>query len=380
MRPWTDLLGLAFWVGVGIAFAKLRLPRLRVRSVVQTLALIVGQNIPLTAGLRAAARHEEQELRKIYESLASRLEAGAPLGEALRKSCRACSDRVLGAIRAGELGGTLPSVLRSVAADLQREKESVARCAPAAVHFFTLAFVGSSIMLMIAAFQLPQHRAILADFGAEPHPLHEHLSVVTGFLSHHGIVLVSALVILALVTADSLLGWPLLKRLPNRGRWLVAEVDKTVWHVPVLRKIAETRALARQLPIIQAAIRAGSDLAPAARQAACVGVNYRARQQMSRWADRIEAGDDPRSAARTLGLASPLRSALAAARGPQELAAALDYLCSYYRSLLTHWEQLFVSAAIPVTILFWAVCVGYFALALFVPLYAMLDDVMASIY
>ncbi len=380
MHPWSDLVSVATMVAVGVSVAQFRLARMRVRSVVQTLALIVGQNIPLSKGLRAAAQHEEQKLRRIYEGLARRLEAGAVLSEALKLSCRACSGHVLGAIQAGELGGTLPSVLRSLAADLQRERESVARFAPAAAYFFTLAVVVPTILLMIAVFLLPEFRMIFVDFGVEPHPLHDQMSAVADFIVRFSPILIAALLGLAMLTLYAVFGQPFFRRLPDRVQRLAAFVDTIIWHMPLLRKIAETRALARQLPIMQAAIRAGADLAPAARQAACVDTNFYARRRMRRWAEQIEAGGDPRSTARTLGFTSALRSALTTARGPDELAAALDYLCSYYRSLLIHWEQIFVSAAIPVMVLTWGVCVAFIALALFVPLYAILDSLMDGVF
>jgi type II secretory pathway component PulF len=358
----------------------LRVIHMRTHSIVQTLALIVGQNIPLTTALRAAAQYERRRLREVFERMARCLEAGDPVSAALRYAYTACPGYVVGAIQGAEQGGTLPSVLRALVADLQRERKAVSRLTPAVAYFFVLSVVVPSFLLAMAVFLLPNFQAIFADFGVKPHPLQVQLASVGGFLAAHSLILALALLVLALLIIQSVFIRVLRPRRPNHFPTLATVCDTITWHLPLFRHIAQTRALARQLPIMQAAIRAGHDLAPAARQAACVDVNIHARQRMRRWAERIEAGGDPRAQARALHLPGALLSVLNAAQGRDELATGLDYLCSYYRSLLIHWEHIFVSAAVPVMVLTWAGCVAYIALALFVPLYAMIDSLIASVY
>ncbi|MBU0618082.1 MAG: type II secretion system F family protein, partial [Planctomycetes bacterium] len=129
--------------------AWLRVIRMRTHSIVQTLALIIGQNIPLASSLRAAARYERRRLREVFGSMAARLEAGDQLSTALRTSYPACPGYIAGAIQAGEQGGTLPSVLRSLVADLQRERKAVSRLSPAVAYFFVLGVVIPSFLLLI---------------------------------------------------------------------------------------------------------------------------------------------------------------------------------------------------------------------------------------
>lgn len=101
---------------------------------------------------------------------------------------------------------------------------------------------------------------------------------------------------------------------------------------------------------------------------------------MRRWAQHIEAGGEPAAEARALGLPEPLRRALSSARGPEELATALDYLCAYYRSLLVHWEGMFASAAIPFIVLTWAVCVALIWMMIMLPVRAVMDSIMLEAF
>ena len=64
--------------------AWLRIRRLRERAVVEALATIVGQNLPLVAGLRAAAAQERGALRRIFEDMARHVAEGAAVSTALR--------------------------------------------------------------------------------------------------------------------------------------------------------------------------------------------------------------------------------------------------------------------------------------------------------
>jgi len=376
----TYLTFLVLLLAVATIVTWLRVRRFRLQAIIQALALIVGQNVPLPAALRAAARFERRKLRRVFQEIAYRLEVGDTVSTALRTSHPSCPGEVVGAIQGAEQGGTLPSVLRSLATDVQRAKTSSARLLPAVVYFFVLLLVVPPILLSIGVFLVPRFKDILLDYGVAENPQLEQMVSVGTFVHENSLWFLLGALVLAILVLQLLLGRYFCPRVPDRFQWIPALFDTIVWHLPVLRRIAETRALTRQLPVLQAAIRAGHDIVPAARQAACVDANLYARRRMRRWAEQVERGAEPAAQARVLGFPRALRSALTTARGRDELAAGLDYLCSYYRSLLTHWEQLAASAAVPLVVLMWAACVAYVALAVFTPICAILDAIMAEIY
>jgi type IV pilus assembly protein PilC len=361
--------------------AWVRQRRSNVQALVQTLALIVGQNLPLGAGLRAAARHEPRRLRNVLRRIAHHLDVGDTLSTALKTAYPACPGDVVGAIQAGERGGTLPSVLRSLSADLQRTRKRIARISPAAAYCFLFLLVVPPLVLGIATFLLPKFRDIFMDFGVSRfNPLMEHLLSALAFFYENSTLVTFVLLALIILGLQLLFGRILCPRVPDRFQWLPALSDTVAWHLPVLRRISETRSLSRQLPIIQAAIRAGHDIAPAARQAACVDANYHARRRMRRWAERIEDGGEPTAQARALRFPRAVCAGLGAARGRDELTAALDYLCAYYRSLLAHWEELLASATLPLLVLVWGLGIGYVACSIMLSLYAIVDTIMADVY
>jgi len=375
------LFGIAGIAPVAILIAWLRIRRLRERAAVQMLATIVGQNLPLVDGLRAAARQERGALRRIFQTMARQLESGALLSTALRCALVGCSGRVVGALQAAEQGGTVPSILRSLAAEQRDARVSEARFAPVLPYFGLLLIVGPTTMAAIVVFLVPKFRAIFADFGLDSLPaITESLVSISNFALDHAAALALALGALALLVLQVLLGRNFWTRKPDLFQWPFVLLDMLSWHLPLCRRVAETRALARQLPIMQAAVRAGEDLPAAAEQAASVDANYHARQRLRRWAAAIEQGGDPVTAARRLHLPKPLIVALTTSQGGRDLPGALDYLAAYYRSLLVHWEQVAASVVVPATVVLFGLGFGYVVLAFYLPLRSLLDGVMADIY
>jgi len=358
----------------------LRLRRLRARAVVQTLAMIVGQNLPLVAGLRAAARGERGALQRILDGIAERLLVGDGLSTAVRHAFVSCPGHIVGALQGAEQGGTLPSVLRSLAVDMRRQQVTSRSTAPPLAYFCLLAVIVPALVGLIVVFLVPKFHAIFLDFGVDELPaVTQSVVTASSFVVEHPFIFVALLCALAVGLFYIGVGRQFLVRVPDRFQFIPALVDTVAWHLPVFRRVTEIRALARQLPIMQAAIRTGQDLPAAARQAACVDANHYARRRLRRWADAIEKGAEPAAAARRLRFPGPLLTTLSNAAGDR-LSSSLEYLTAYYRSLLVHWEELLVSLLMPTVVLVWALGIGYVVVAFYLPLRTLIDSLIAGVY
>jgi type II secretory pathway component PulF len=165
--------------------------------------------------------------------------------------------------------------------------------------------------------------------------------------------------------------------MPERVGPLWASIDALAWFLPGAHRLSEASALARQLPVLQAGVRAGHDLPAAARQAACVATNYFARRRLRYWAADIEAGQAPGIAAARAGFPRALRRALAGP--PADLPVGLEYVAGYYGSLRVHWQRVLVSALVPIAVLLWGLVAAYIVTALYLPLVALIDSLVESI-
>ena len=366
--------------GFGAAGAWLRMRRQRVRAVVQTLASIVSQNLPLAEGMRAAAAGERRGLQRIYDSIATRLAVGDRLSTALRVSLPACSGEIVGTLQAGEAGGTLPSVLQSLARDAQQESFGPEVPRLPLWYPLLLGTIILSLVVLVYILVLPKFSAIFRDYEVPMPALTRALFDMGRGGRATAVTVYGVMLGAVLIVAQVTLARQFVVRVPGRLQLSYALWDTAVWYLPWARQAARTRALSLQLPILQAAVRVGHDLAQAARQATLVAVNVHACRWVRRWAQALEAGADPLEAARKLHGPKPLLLALAAAREGGDLAAYLEYLADYYQRLRLHWERLIVATVTPLLVIAWAVCVACIAMAMLLPLVALEQSVMNSIY
>ena len=364
----------------GLLATWIRVRTMRTRSVVQTLALVVGQNLPLCEGLRSAAKAERKVLRRIFEQMAWRLEAGDSLGTALRSSMLSCPAHIAGAIEGAERGGTLPSVLRSLAADARRAPTAPGALGTPTLYSLVMLLFVPLVLGFVLIIVVPKFREIFADFGAELPYSTQQLIELSNLALSNWAGLGALMLCLILVVLHVIVARRFFVRAPDHQGWFLALADGPAWFVPLVRRATEVRALARELPVLHAAIKAGHDLPEAAREAACVGANYHAQRRLRRWADMLEAGGDPASTARRLGFPDHVLRALGAPTGGNELAAGLEYLATYYRSLAVHWDHVLASAMVPAVVLMWGLCVGYVVVALFLPIQSLIQSLEAGTY
>jgi type IV pilus assembly protein PilC len=367
-------------VTIGGTAAWLRARRLRIRMTVQPLASLVSQNLPLSAGLHAAARGERGRPRRIYTQLAQRLEAGDMLSAAVRGTLPACPGEIVGALLGAERGGTLPAVLQSLAADAARELREPDTARRPWWYLLILAVVVPLVLLIYFVLIVPKFREIFFDFGAQLPAITETVLGVGRIVGDNALLSAVLAIIALLALVHLAIGRHFIVRKPGRLQVLFTFWDMLVWHAPVFRRVANTNALARQLPVLHAAVRAGHDLPEAVRQAACVTVNFHARRRLSGWALALESGTDLLDSARRAGLPAPVLWALTGLKGGGDLGVRLEYLSEYYRTLQAHWERIVLATVGPLLVVFWGLCVGAVTVALILPLVALLQAVMATIY
>lgn len=359
--------------GAGLLAAWLRVRAARVREVVQMLAGIVGQNLPLVPALRAAAAQESRTLARIYREIAAGLLSGDDLHAALRTALPSCPGEVAGAVRAGEAGGTLPAVLRRLAADARREPRPGEALRPAVPYLLAMLLVLPVMVLFLASVVMPKYREIMWDFGLEMPPLSQRVLGLTDWPGSVWLLVVLAAPLAGLCIVQAALGRHFLPRSADRFQPLYAAWDVLVWHLPLARQVASQRALARQLPVLQVAVRAGQPLPEAARQAGHVAANLFARRRLRRWAELLAAGHDPVDAARRTGLPAPVRQVLAAAQRGADLGSGLQFAADYYRALGAHWEHVLTSAVAPLIVLVWGALAGALIVAVILPLVGILN-------
>jgi general secretion pathway protein F/type IV pilus assembly protein PilC len=144
----------------------IRIKRTQLIHFTEELADLLDGGLQIDQALRVM--HERQEspvLRKVASMLREDLREGSTLSKALRKASPSFDDLYCNLVAAGEVSGSLASILRRLAANLSVLAELQARVTQAMIYPAFL--IGACIVLMIVfmTFMVPQITDLLAKNG-----------------------------------------------------------------------------------------------------------------------------------------------------------------------------------------------------------------------
>jgi len=141
-------------------------PSARARALVfQSLASLVEAGVPLEQALAASTRVATGALAEAMGRVTGRVREGASLAGAVRGEPILASGVTVGLLRAGEQGVGLGAALTHAAEHLEREAETVSRIQSALAYPVLLAVVGTVSVGVIVVFVVPRFVALLADLG-----------------------------------------------------------------------------------------------------------------------------------------------------------------------------------------------------------------------
>lgn len=172
-------------------------------TVLQSLASLVEAGVPLQQALAVTERVAHPSLREPLSKAATRVREGASLATALA-STDAFSRVAIGLIKGGEGGVGLGSGLTQAAAYLDRRAETAARIRAALAYPLLLAAVGTCAVAAIVLIVIPRFATLLGDVG-QTLPLATRLLLgASGFAQHFGWLLGMAAVAATFLLARSI--------------------------------------------------------------------------------------------------------------------------------------------------------------------------------
>jgi len=182
-----------------------------------------------------------------------------------------------------------------------------------------------------------------------------------------------------LLTLPLLWRWATRPRRFDRPWWSSQMADRIRWATPGLGRLETASSLATAASLLRLFTGAGMTLEQAADLAAQTDLNTVIRRRIRRFAERLRAGTAPPSAAEQAGLGAVFVTALRNGRHGQGLDASLRFVAEYYRSITSRLWVVIQSVFWPIVTLCMAVLIGTFAVAMFLPLVALIDAVMGSV-
>jgi general secretion pathway protein F len=161
-----------------------RLPPRRESAVFESLASFVDAGVPLHQALHATKRMAEGDLKMAIGRAAQRVHEGASLSAALLAERGMFSATAIGLVRAGEAGTGLGPALGQAVAQLERDAEASARIRAALAYPILLAVVGTASVTVITLFIVPRFVTLLGNLG-QTLPLATRLLVSFSEIARH---------------------------------------------------------------------------------------------------------------------------------------------------------------------------------------------------
>lgn len=246
-------------------------------TVLQSMASLVDAGVPLQQALEATADLAPASLRNALIRIENRVRDGFSLARSMEGESGLFSQVTIGLLRAGESGvGTGPA-LDQAALQLEREAESAARIRAALTYPILLSVVGTLSIALITFFVVPRFATLVADSEQALPVATATLLAASGILRSHGIVL-------GLVAAFLLIGcgWLASHYPATLHRWLLG--------VPSIGTIRHGFATARAARILGALLGAGVSAVTALETAARSVGDHTLHGRLLQAAERVRDG------------------------------------------------------------------------------------------
>ncbi|MGD9330343.1 MAG: type II secretion system F family protein [Desulfobacterales bacterium] len=305
-----------------------------------------------------AAQTENPRLEKIITSMRQAIKEGAQLYDAFRQHPAVFSPLYCAMIHAGEVSGSLPKVMERLKYILEHEQKVRSDIRSAMFYpAFVLALLVAAFIILLA-FVLPKFVTILSRSGvALPLPTQIAMAIYHTMVNYGGWLLAGALII---ATAA------FFYLRTDRGRFTR---DYMLLRAPIIGPVVVKSAMSRFSSIFSILQSSGIAILEAMTILSATIGNAAMAREFDRIKELLEEGR---------GIASPLKKAryftpmvinmVAVGEESGNLDEMLEEVAAHYDEELEYAIKKMTNAIGPILIISLAVMVGFFAVAIFMPI------------
>ncbi|MGC9318757.1 MAG: type II secretion system F family protein [Armatimonadota bacterium] len=337
-------------------------------AVYEQLAATVEQGAPLDRGLRAiAAESADTQLSTSLRALATDLEEGRTLSEAMALQPRTYTPEVVAAVRAGEEGGDLADALRRLARSQRRIAQIASGMAFPLVYPLLVAVIAVGILGFVAAFIFPKFMQLFLDLGMEksdfPAPTRAVMKIVD--------VIPIGLVILALIVGFAVVLWLWMRR-TEQGRF---NLGLARLRIPIFGDVSIYTDLARVSQTLSLLLAGGVEAVRSLRISRDAAQEPALELALRRASLAVEEGGTIAEGLRETELLPDefvFRLGVAEVQG--ELPAVLQEIADEYVSHASRLGRKWVIVAGPITVVLLALFIGIVGISMFLPLVGIISN------
>ncbi len=328
------------------------------------LATMINAGLPLVGALRILQEQtDNKEFQNILDKIASDVEAGTSLSQALSKYPKTFNKVYVTLIRSGEASGRLDEVLLRIAD--QQEKDfnmmSKIRSAMAYPAFILVMLVGVVILMMVMV--VPQLKSIFEESDV-PLPLPTRiLLVISNFTTHYWWLIL--IIIVGLV-----FGFRFWIMTPSgRRTW-----DATKLRIPVFGKLAELIYMTRFTRTLGTLVTGGLPILEALDITSDAIGNTLYRDAIQETAKKVEAGVGIGITLRKIKIFPVMVSQMIeVGEKTGNIDEILNRLSEFYENETDAMIKTLSSLLEPILMIIMGVGVGFLAIAIIMPIYSLVQ-------
>jgi len=333
------------------------------------LAVMIDSGVALNQALKILAQQSENsKFKKIISNIENDIREGQAFSEGLAKYPKVFSSLYVNMIKAGEAGGNLSQVLKTLAGQMKKDHELISRIKGAMMYpiVVVIAMVAVGVLMMITV--VPRLTEVFADMDIEL-PLTTQIVIgLSNFLREHSVLTVFALV-----------GFIVLIRLAIRNKIVKEKLHQVFLVLPIFGNLVQKINSARLARTLSSLIKSGVAIVKSLEVVAGILTNAHFKNSMTQCSQQVQKG---KTLSECLGaytykkLYPPMvKQMISIGEETGNLAEILENLADFYEEDIDNTTKNLSSIIEPIVMIVIGTVIGFFAISMVQPMYSMIGGV-----
>jgi type IV pilus assembly protein PilC len=330
------------------------------------LATMVSAGLPLIESLDVLGEQlENPTLRKVVNEVRKEVEGGSTFTSALEKHPKVFSQLYISMVRAGEASGMLDSIMNQLSAYLEKAGSIARKVKSALVYPVVVSLIAICIVIFILVKVIPTFESIYKSFDAQlPLPT-QIIVIISQTLRRFWYVWIFGLIAI---------GYGL-KRYVNtpRGRW---QYDTAKLNMPVFGDLFRKVAVAKFTRTLSTLVRSGVNILNALEIVAKTAGNVVVESAVNKTKNSIQQGESIAGPLAQTGVFPPMVTRMIdVGEKTGALEEMLTKISEFYEDQVDAAVAGLTSMLEPIMIAFLGVIVGGIVIAMYLPVFNMVNVV-----
>jgi type IV pilus assembly protein PilC len=333
----------------------------------RNLSIMVASGLTVSrAVMNLALQTKNKRFNKILLDIFAEIQSGKSLSEGLVKYQNIFGELFINMVRVGEAAGNLDEVLRIVAVQLEKEHSLKSKARGAMIYPAVILVVMIIIGIIMLTFVLPKLTAVFADTGAQLPVATRMIIAMSDALRNHGLLIGIIFIILIIF----LQYWLRQKSGKIAFSWLAL-------HFPAFSPLVRQMNCARFSRLYSSLLKSGISVVEALKIISHTLTNYYYQEALSAGVAEIQKGVSLSKILADNNNIFPTLVSQIVQVGEEtgKTEEVLMQLAEFYEEEVDQITKNLSAIIEPMLMVVIGVAVGFFAVAMLMPMYSMLDSI-----